>query len=152
MKVLFNFYSSILDEHTNETMWAEVVDVTKGHYKINNIPFYVPSLASGDVVFAEYDETELMLTYRETIEYSGNSTIHVILMDDKLAINDIREIFDNMGCISERFSEKYLALEIPFKIDYIHIKRKLDEMENDELIGYAETCLSDEHRQNVLFK
>ena len=26
VKVLFNFYSNVLDEHTVETMWAEVVD------------------------------------------------------------------------------------------------------------------------------
>ena len=67
VKILFNFYSDILDEQTNETMWAEAVDAEKNLYKIDNIPFYVPLLSSGDIVFAEYDEDQSMLMYRETV-------------------------------------------------------------------------------------
>ena len=146
VKILFRFHSDILDEVTVETMWARIVDLEKGYYKLDNIPFYVPSIASGDIVFAEYDEDEEMLTYRETIEYSCNSTIHIILMDDEHEINSIRKIFEDMNCPSERLSEKYFALEIPFDVDYTDIKRKLIEMETDEVISYAETCLSDNHR------
>ena len=62
VKILTRFYSNVLDEWTVETMWAEVVDTHKGLYKISNIPFYA-SIASGDIVFAEYDETERMLNY-----------------------------------------------------------------------------------------
>ena len=146
VKILFRFYSNILDEETSETMWAEVVDLEKGYYKLDNIPFYVPLIASDDVVFAEYDDMESMLTYRKTVKYSGNSTIHVIIMNDKYEINTIRKIFEVMSCVSERYSDKYFALEIPFDIDYVPVKQKLDEMENEEIIGYAETCLSEKHQ------
>jgi hypothetical protein len=145
VKILFRFYSDILDEETIETMWAEVVDATKGYYKIDNIPFYVPLLASDDIVFAEYEEDEAMLTYRKTVEFSGNSTIHIVLMDKDLDINAVREIFKEMGCESEGYSAGYFALEIPSNIDYIPVKKKLDEMEKHEIIGYAETCLSQKH-------
>jgi len=146
VKILFNFYSDILDEQTNETMWAEVIDEEKGLYKISNIPFYVPLLASGDIVFAEYDEDQQMFTWRETIEHSGNSTIHIIIMDDELEMLTLIKMFEEMGCPSEGLNKKYLALEIPFNVDYLPIKRILDQMESDENIGYAETCLSDNHR------
>ncbi|HEY8929316.1 MAG TPA: DUF4265 domain-containing protein [Mucilaginibacter sp.] len=146
VKILFNFYSDILDEQTAETMWAEGMDIEKGYYKIDNIPFYVPKLASGDIVFAEYDNDRQMLTYRETVEHSGNSTIHIIIIDDELEIMTLIKMFEEMGCPSEGLNNKYLALEIPADVDYVPIKRCLDQMEADENIGYAETCLSQRHQ------
>ena len=52
VKILFRFYSDVLEEETVETMWATIVDKENGLYKIDNIPFYVPLLASDDIVFA----------------------------------------------------------------------------------------------------
>jgi len=71
VKILFRFYSTVLEEWTVETMWAQIIDSDRGLYKIDNIPFYA-SITSGDIVFAEYDNDEKMLTYRETVEYSDN--------------------------------------------------------------------------------
>ena len=70
VKILFRFYSDVLGEWTIETMFAEIIDRSKGFFKLDNIPFYA-SVASGDIVFAEYDESEQMLTYRKTVKYSG---------------------------------------------------------------------------------
>ncbi len=93
VKILFRFYSDVLEEETVETMWANIVDHEKGLYKLDSIPFYAPLIASDDIIFAEYDEKELMLTYRNTIEYSGNSTVWVVVMDDSIEINEIRKNF-----------------------------------------------------------
>lgn len=146
VKILFRFYSNILDQQTSETMWAEIIDKEKGYYKLDNIPFYAPLISSDDIVFAEYDESESFLTYRKTIKYSGNSTVHIILLNDSCQINDIRKIFEDLNCISERYNDKYFALEIPFNIDYLPIKNKLEAMENDEILSYAETSLSNKHQ------
>lgn len=148
VKILFRFYSDVLEEETVETMWATIVDKEKGLYKIDNIPFYAPLLASGDIVFAEYDADEEMLTFRENIEYSGNSTIQVIVMDNSKEINAVRQIFIDMGCVTERFKDHYFSMEVPASLDYAPIKSKLDELENQEIIGYAEPCLADGHRNN----
>lgn len=145
VKILFRFYSDVLDEWTVETMWAEIIDSEKGLYKLDSIPFYAPLVASDDIVQAEYDDTEQMLTYRKTISYSGNSTIAVVIMDKTRNIDEIREIFNDLGCISERVNDGYFSMEIPFDKDYIPIKRKLDELENEGVIDYAEPCLSDKH-------
>ncbi len=77
VKILFRYHSSVLDEWTVETMWADVVDEDKGFYKLDSIPFYGPLVASDDIIFAEYDKDEERLTYRETIENSGNSIVTV---------------------------------------------------------------------------
>ena len=48
-KILFRFYSNILEEWSVETMWAEIIDAANGLYKLDNIPFYAPLLASEDI-------------------------------------------------------------------------------------------------------
>ena len=144
-KVLFRFYSDILDEETVETMWAEVIDAGKNYYKIDNIPFYA-AVATGDIVWAEHSKTEEMLTYRKTVQHSGNSTIHVILIDAMQDINTVRGILKALGCESEKLNEKYFALDIPATADYFKIKPTLDELTEKGLIDYAETCLSDKHQ------
>lgn len=145
MKILFRFYSNVLDEWTVETMWAETIDKKKGFYKIDNIPFYA-SIAADDIVFAEYDEEEKMLTYRETVEYSGNSLIQVVIMDKSVVTNDIRDIFNSMDCQSEKAKEGYFVIEIPADKDYKTIRKKLNELQDKGIIDYAEPVLSDKHQ------
>ena len=145
VKILSRFYSNVLDEWTVETMWAEVVDKDKGLYKIDSIPFYA-SLASDDIVFAEYDDAEKILTYRETVEYSGNSLIQVVIMDKSVVTNDIRDIFNSLDCKSAKFKEGYFVIEILADKDYRPIKLKLTELQDKGVIDYAEPVLSDKHQ------
>ncbi|MEA5428837.1 DUF4265 domain-containing protein [Arcicella lustrica] len=146
VKILFSFYSDILEEDTVETMWATIVDKEKGLYKLDSIPYYAPLVASDDIIFAEFDKHEGMLTYRKTVEYSGNSTIQIVLMDKSQDINQIRDIFNELGCVSEKVNEGYFTMEVPSTVDYKNIKKKLDELEMQETIGYAEPCLADGHQ------
>jgi len=147
IKILFRYYSNVLEKETVETMWANTINKEKGLYKIDNIPFYGPPVASDDIVFAEFDEEEKMLTYRKTVEQSGNSIIQVILLDKTKDINAIRKIFEDLGCQSERLNDIYFSMEIPFDKDYRKIKPILQELEMKEIIEFAEPCLSKNHRQ-----
>jgi hypothetical protein len=113
VKILFQFYSDIFEEEMVETMWTTVVDRNKGLYKLGNIPFYAPLVASDDIVFAEFDEQQQMLTYRKTVEYSGNSIIQVVLMDKSKDINSIRKTFEEFGCVSEKVNDGYFSMEVP---------------------------------------
>mgnify|MGYP003611840651 CR=1 FL=1 len=146
VKILFQFHSDIFDEEMVETMWATIVDKDKGLYKLDNIPFYAPLVASDDIVFAEFDEQQQMLTYRKTVEYSGNSIIQVVLMDKSKDINSIRKKFEELGCVSEKANDGYFSMEIPALVDYTFIKHILDDLEQKEIIGYAEPCLADQHK------
>lgn len=145
VKILFRFYSDVLDKHTVETMWAEVMDEEAGIYILNSIPFYAPQLASGDVISAIYDAQEQMLTYKETISFSGNSTVQVVMIDKIAVTNDIRDIFQDLGCITEKFKEGYFVMEIPVDLDYAPTRAKLQELTQLGIIDYAEPCLSAEH-------
>ncbi len=149
VKILFRYYSSVLDEWTVETMWADVVDADKGFYKLDSIPFYGPLVASDDIIFAEYDEDEERLTYRDTIENSGNSIVTVVIMDKTYDINTIRDIFKDMGCLSERVNDAYFSMEVLVDKNYKPIKQKLTELEHEGIIGYAEPCLSQNHREQI---
>ncbi len=148
-KVLFRFYSNIFDEEIVETMWCQEVDIENGIYKLDNIPFYAPLLASEDIIFAEFDEKEQMLTYRETKEFSGNSVIQIVIMDGSLNVNEIRDSFMKNGCQSEKFEENYFSMEIPYDLNYNSIKVQLEKLENDEIISYSEPCLSEKHKNDL---
>lgn len=149
VKILFRYYSSVLDDWTVETMWADIVDADKGLYKLDSIPFYGPLVASDDIIFAEYDEDEETLTYRETIENSGNSIVTVVIMDKTCDVNTIRDIFKDMDCLSERVNDAYFSMEILADKNYKPIKQILTELEDEGIIGYAEPCLSDNHREQI---
>ena len=144
VKILFRFFSNILDEWTVENMWAEIVDAEKGLYKLANIPFYA-SVSCDDIVYAEYDEDEERLTYRKTVEHSGNSTIQVIVTGENVAANDLRELFNSLGCESEKFNVGYFVMEVPANLNYKPIREKLEELENQEKISYAEPNLAKNH-------
>ncbi|MFV5700983.1 DUF4265 domain-containing protein [Flavobacterium sp. XS2P12] len=144
VKILFRFFSNILDKWTVETLWATVINSEEGLYKLDNIPFYA-SVSCSDIVFAEFDKTENKLTYRETIEHSGNSTIQVILNDKSFIVNDLRDTFNSLGCDSEKFDDDYFVLEIPASLNYIPIRQKLIEYEERNILTYAEPNLSKNH-------
>lgn len=146
VKILFRFNSSVLEEDTTETMWAQTIDGKKGLYKIDNIPFYAPMVACGDMVFAEYDAQEKMLAYRETLEYSGNSTVQVVIMNNTENTENIRQIFQEMGCESEGMGSGYFVMCIPADLDYIPIKLRLEKLSDAGVLDYAEPLLSDKHR------
>lgn len=145
VKILFRYYSKVLEQEVVETMWASVIDEAKNLYRLDNIPFYGPAIASDDIVVAEFDETEQSLTYREVYERSGNSIVQVVLLTDSVPIDEIRRNFIQLGCRSERANEKYFSMEVPAQVDYKPVKEKLAEMFKAGLIDYAEPCLSEFH-------
>lgn len=146
VKILFRFHSSVLDEETVETLHAEIISEALGLYKIDSIPFYVPQLACGDIVVAEYDDGEAHLTYRETIEHSGNSTVQVILLKHPENVGSVRELFREMGCESEGYCIGYFVMHIPADLDYMPVKIRLEQLSATGELDYAEPLLSDHHR------
>jgi hypothetical protein len=145
IKILTRFYNDLLGKEIVETMWATVVDKEKGYYKIQNSPFYAKSIAFGDIVFAEYDESEQAITYRRILEYSGNSTIQIVILDKSVTTDEIRNIFDSLGCSSEKFKEGYFVIDVPAQMDYSLVKQCLINLSDKGQIDFAEACLSDKH-------
>lgn len=67
-------------------------------------------------------------------------------MDKSKDINSIRKKFEELGCVSEKANDGYFSMEIPALVDYTFIKHILDDLDQKEIIGYAEPCLADQHR------
>jgi len=139
-KILVRYYSDVLEETTVETLWTEIIDIQKGLYKIDNIHF-----SCGDIVFAEYDEDEEYITYRNVVEYSGNSTIQIIVLDEDIDVMQLRNEFKNLGCESEGMGNKYFVMEIPNHLNYSEIFKKLNALEVIEKISFAEPNISQKH-------
>ena len=148
-KILFKYHSNILDELTVETIWANVIDKENGIYKLDNIPFYGPLIATDDEFYAEFDESEQILTYRKTTKHSGNSIVLVIIMQEGFDKEIIRNRFKELNCTSEGVNDSYFSMEILSETNYIGIKKILDEYENNGILGYAEPCLSEKHQSDL---
>lgn len=149
-KILFKYYSTYLEEIVSETMWAEIIDEEKGLYKLDNIPFFGPLIATDDIFRAEYDETEKCLIHKETIENSGNSIIQILILEEGFDKEIIKEKLKTLNCISESLNDTFLAAEITKETDYSLVKSVLNEYESNSIIEFAEPCLSDKHRTDLL--
>lgn len=149
-KILFKYYSDLLEDTVVETMWAEIIDLEKGLFKLDNIPFFGPLIATDDIFFAEYDEDEKRLVYRKTIESFGNSIIQVIILEKEFDKEIIREKLKAVNCLSEVLNETLFAVEVLRDVDYSLVRSILSEYESEEIIEYAEPCLSDKHRADLL--
>ncbi len=144
-KIFVRYFSNVLDEIVVETLWAETIDAEKGLYKIDNIPFYGPEFSSDDIVFAKFDDDEERITYRNVVEYSGNSTIQVIVIDEKLNIEVLRNEFKELGCETEGTGSNYFVMEVLFNNSYSTIYKKLSELESAGKISFAEVNISQKH-------
>ena len=145
VKVLFRYYSNILEEETVETMWALPIDKENGLYQLDSIPFYGPDIAPDDIFYAEYDEDEEMLAFREVRQRSGSSVIQVVMMQEPFGTTEVREQLSALGCISESLNDRYFVAEVPGSIDYKPIQSLLSTLMNDGRIEYAEAVLSSQH-------
>jgi len=145
-KILFRVHSELMDQDVEEIIGAETIDLEMGKFRIQDIPFYTPNLATDDIVHAEYDSDEEMLIYRETLIPSGNSTVWVVVTDETIPIEEIQEIFLELGCDSEEVSEHFFAMEIKATTNYFRIRDKLISLKSESRIDYAESCLSIDHQ------
>lgn len=149
VKIVFRFYSELFEQDMEEALWAFELDKENRLYQIDSIPLYIPLIASNDIVFADHDSTYETLIYNKTIHYSGHSTIQVVLADETKSIDEIREIFSNMRCVSEKVNDTFFALDVPEDVDYQMVKAELDKLEEADTVEYAEPSLSEQHRQQT---
>jgi Domain of unknown function (DUF4265) len=146
VKILFRFHSELLDQEVVEIIRAETVNPDMGEYRIQDIPFYTPNIATEDIVHATYNDDEEMLVYQETLTSSGNSIVWVVITDDDTVIEDVQEIFLDLECDSEEVSERFFAMEVKPSNNYLRIRDKLIALKSEGIIDFAEPCLSLVHQ------
>ena len=146
VRILFRFYSEVMEQEMEETIWADIVNANLGHYQLDSISFYVPFIATDDIIYAEYDDEQGMLLYKETVKPSGNSTIWIAIINEAADINEIRDTFFDLGCLTDAISRHYFTMEVRVETNYLLIKNKLNELKSEGLIDYMEGCLSVAHQ------
>jgi len=135
-KVKFVYYN-LEDELETENVWA---DKEGQYYRIKNIPFFAPNIAYDDLISVEDDEGELF--YDDIIEESGNSTVQVIIFDEK-NIESVTTDLNNLKCGWEGSHLKgYIAVNIPKIIDYKPVKDYLSDKAEAGVLDYKEACLA----------
>lgn len=140
VKVVFRFFNTVLDEEYVESMWAQVVAQEQGHYRLDNIPFFVTSYALGDVVLAEDEDGELVV--QGLVEESGNTTVQIVVMQADTS-GSIQQRLEELGCSWERSHlPDYFSFNVPSKVRYSPIKRYLKKAEKRGLLGFREACLA----------
>jgi hypothetical protein len=116
-KVLFRVLES--DGSSNvETLWA--FDLGSDRYELDNCPFYAYGVSWRDIVFAPHDETEGFPTFRSIVVKSGNRTVRVIFeqsIADANVSNALLEGLSGLGCDFERATAKYVAVNVPPRVD-----------------------------------
>ncbi len=133
-------------------MWAQKIDPANGIYKLDSIPFYGPLIATDDEFFAEFDEQEQQLTYRRTTKHSGNSIVQVIMTTDEMDKQVIRDELKEHNCLSEGLNKKFFSVEILKSTDYRTIKQLLTKYEQQDVLEFAEPCLSEKHQDDITEK
>jgi hypothetical protein len=118
-----------------ESLWA--TEIEEG-FRLENIPFYVNSVAFGDVVRVRVDESK-NLFFEEVLVMSGNGTLHVFVSDSN-QVQELRDELKLMGCDSER-NKRHVAVDVPAHVNYAPIRAFLDKKEGDGELTYAEACL-----------
>lgn len=149
VQIIFKSYSDLLEQEIEESLWAFVLDKANRLYQIDSIPFYTSLIASNDIVFADIDPATKELVYQKTVSYSGHSTIQIVMSDGGIAMEEIRDTFSKMRCVSEKVNDDFFVLDIPDDVDYKQVKAELDRLEAEEKIEYAEPSLSDVHRKQT---
>jgi len=97
-----------------ENLWA--YETEQGLYSVDNIPFYVKGISSGDVVSAESDGEQLI--FKKLVRPSPNSVVR-LYVSDAGAVQAARDSFRALGCESELSNlPKLVAVEIPGNVSF----------------------------------
>jgi len=112
-----------------------------GHVRLDNTPFFATGVAFGDIVRCIGCPPNLI--FASIAFESGYRAISVIFIDNSYQ----EELFQSLkvlGCYVEfgEFPEyDMIAVAIPPDLNYDEIKQKLDKLETEGKISFAELCL-----------
>ncbi|MFJ6101589.1 DUF4265 domain-containing protein [Streptomyces sp. NPDC092359] len=126
-----------------ESLWA--VDLGDGTVRLDNTPWFVRGVASGDVIRVNVDDDGLRWA-GETVHPSDNCTIRLIVLKDggsAAARQTVLETFHQLGTTGEGI-ERFgmVALDVPPEADIQRIQTLLEHGEANGWWHWEEGCVT----------
>ncbi|MFF1265461.1 DUF4265 domain-containing protein [Streptomyces anulatus] len=126
-----------------ESLWA--VDLGDGTVRLDNTPWFVRGIASGDVIRV-HREDDGVLYAGETIEPSDNCTIRLIVLKDDgsaAARQTVLQTFLRLGTTGEGIEQfRMVALDMPPTADLAKIRKLLEHGAEKEWWHWEEGCVT----------
>ena len=127
----------------SEGLWA--IAVTPGVVRLDNTPFFVRGVATGDLVRVRRGD-DGQLRAGERLQWSGHCTIRIIVFRDGPlggSRQRVLDLFAPLGVTGEGLGQfAMVALDIPPDVDVMAVKRLLREGQRDGWWEYEEGCIS----------
>ncbi|MFI7354804.1 DUF4265 domain-containing protein [Streptomyces avidinii] len=126
-----------------ESLWA--VNLGDGTVRLDNTPWFVRGVASGDIIKVECDG-DGVLWAGETVRPSQNCTIRLIVLKDDgsaAARQSVLEVFHRLGTTGEGIEQfRMVALDVPPEADLPRIRTLLEHGEAKEWWHREEGCVT----------
>ncbi|WP_030717121.1 DUF4265 domain-containing protein [Streptomyces sp. NRRL S-237] len=126
-----------------ESLWA--VNLGDGTVRLDNTPWFVRGVASGDIIKVECDG-DGVLWAGETVRPSQNCTIRLIVRKDDgsaAARQSVLEVFHRLGTTGEGIEQfRMVALDVPPEADLPRIRTLLEHGEAKEWWHWEEGCVT----------
>ncbi|MFJ3640827.1 DUF4265 domain-containing protein [Streptomyces sp. NPDC090108] len=126
-----------------ESLWA--MDLGGGTVRLDNTPWFVRGVASGDIIKVELDSDGLLWA-GETVRASDHCTIRLIVLKDSgsaAARQCVLESFHRLGTTGEGI-ERYgmVAFDVPPQADLQRIRELLEHGEAKDWWHWEEGCVT----------
>jgi hypothetical protein len=126
-----------------ESLWA--VDLGDGSVRLDNTPWFVRGVASGDIIRVESDE-EGVRWAGETVRASEHCTIRLIVLKDggsAAARQTVLKAFHRLGTTGEGIEQfRMVALDVPPDADLPRIRKLLEHGEGEGWWHWEEGCVT----------
>ncbi len=123
-----------------ESLWA--FETQKGIYCIDNIPFFIRGISSGDIISVIIKNNELF--FKQVEKFSDHSVIRVIVFKETETEN-LRKKLNDVGCESEKSHlEGLIAVDVPPQVSYQKVISFLQKGEDAGKWEYEEASIRHE--------
>lgn len=137
-KVIFDL--EVVDDYppvASEGVWCTPLE--NGDFQVDNIPFYVPGLALGDIVSAEEEDGVLFGT--GVTDQNGHSTVRVVFFNAAV-VDEVRALLEASGCSWESMKDSsFTAVDVPPEVDYDKVIEILTVRADTDDLDFEESCI-----------
>ncbi|GKT20153.1 DUF4265 domain-containing protein [Acidovorax sp. SUPP2522] len=122
-------YESVWAKKLNENLW-----------KIDNIPFFVTDVSSGDIVRIKRRKSGEN-HFLEVVEKCGHSTLR-IFFNEESSVKEVRDQLLKMGCSTEASNiKKLISIDVPPEVSINKVKSYLELLNKQEILDIEDGCL-----------